>query len=1192
MPNKFVSPAGSRKYITIGLTCILLSGIFFTACKSKTEDNDNKKDPRVLAISYLQQNRFDEAEAAFKKAIKTNPEIISNYIDLAHLYMVEKNFNDAEKQIKSGLRQQPGNSDLQLLLADLYYEKGDKQAGIKELNEILSRDPKNVYAYYSLSVFAAGDKDHKAQKSYLIKVLDLVPANIVPRLELAALLAQDGKSDSALFYLQGVKKIAPDFSAPTDSMYRRTVSFLQADQPDKALFYLARLHNLMKTSREYATDMEAIEESHWVAGSSKFISSQYNQVYDKSRKVSLQDMKFSDASESVGLVIPEALKAQHSVLATAGYDDAGNMYVYTSFLKPGASSSEYYLFVSNVGGFKEIKASAGLNHEGRESDAVFADYDNDGYQDLFIATSKGIILYKNNGDGTFARIKDDKGLNNTTDGNRLLAADFDQDGDLDLFVTCKGQNKFFRNNDDGSFTEQANMMGLSGNPSGTGNMDFGDWDTDGDLDIAALATDGSLQLFSNDRHSKFENSTAAAQLQNPAYKAEAVAFGDYNNDGMPDIFVAGGTNGNCSLLRNTGNGFMVDPVSLQLSNALKGIAVHDAAFIDFDNDGREDIFVAGESADSSVKGLQLFHNDSTRGFSNVSGLLPATLTQGQRIATADFNLDGDDDIFLSGPSGISLIRNDGGNLNHYMQVQLTGLSYGNGKNNRLGIGAQVELKAGNLYQMKTVTRALMNFGIGQRDSLDAIRIIWPNGTPQLISDPSRRERLIEEEKLKGSCPFLFTWNGKRFEFVKDMMWRSALGMPLAIHGRDTAFAFSGPSKEYLLIPGENLQPQNGKYTIKITEELWEAVFFDKAALAAVDHPDTVDVYADERFVAPPYPGKKLYEVADRHYPVAATDEKGNNLLAKISTYDFRYVANFPLGKFQGLAKEHQLILDLGEKAKADKLFLFLRGWIFPTDASINTSLAQSDKYKQQPPYLQVMNKQGKWQTVISNIGFPMGKDKMVIADLSGKFLTANDRRVRIVTNMQIYWDEIFFSSGNAKAPVQVNDLPMTDARLAYRGYSASYRKGGPFGPHWFDYYNCTQGQQWRDLTGNYTRYGNVLPLLQHADDEYVIASSGDEVTIDFDATGLPALPKGWKRDFLIYSEGWVKDGDLNTAYGQTVAPLPFHSMPSYPYSGNIAYPYARHKEYLEKYNTRKVTTDDFKNALKRQTIGEKRSAAR
>ena len=158
---------------------------------------------------------------------------------------------------------------------------------------------------------------------------------------------------------------------------------------------------------------------------------------------------------------------------------------------------------------------------------------------------------------------------------------------------------------------------------------------------------------------------------------------------------------------------------------------------------------------------------------------------------------------------------------------------------------------------------------------------------------------------------------------------------------------------------------------------------------------------------------------------------------------------------------------------------------------------------------------------------------------------------------------------------------MVKANLDYRGYSADYRKGGPYGPEWFDYDHITKGQKWRDLTGNYTRYGDVLLLLQKADDEYIIADGGDEISIDFYAAKLPQLPKGWKRDFLIYSEGWVKDGDLNTAYGQTVEPLPFHKMPAYPHGKNAAYPTDKeHREYQQKYNTRKVTTFDFKNALR------------
>jgi hypothetical protein len=750
-----------------------------------------------------------------------------------------------------------------------------------------------------------------------------------------------------------------------------------------------------------------------------------------------------------------------------------------------------------------------------------------------------------------------------------------------MYVSQKNGNKLLRNNGDGTFSENTLPTGISG---GTVDMDFGDWDQDGDNDIVAITNAGKLELLNNNRHSNFTDITAAAGLQ--PFSGTAVSFGDYNNDGRLDILLAGGADGKFFLLKNEGNDFVPDQkASDQLSNSLKGIKVRQAAFIDYDNDGQKDIIIAGLNDDPSKKGVRLFHNEGTKGFSDVTSLLPANLTQAYQLAIIDFNFDGDRDLFFAGPKGAQIARNDGGNSNNYVQVQLTGLSFGSSKNNRLGIGGQIEIKAGDLYQMKTVKGGLMEFGLGQRTKINALRIIWPNGVPQTIVDPMRKQRALEEAQLKGSCPFLFTWNGKEFVFLKDMLWRSALGMPVAIHGRDTTFAYHQPSKEYLLIPGDKLQPRNGLYTVKISEELWEAVYFDKASLIAVDHPDSVDVYVDEKFVAPPYPGKKIYLASEKYLPVSATDGDGNDVLPKLSKYDFQYVSNFSLGKFQGVAKEHDLILDLGKNAQSDNLLLYMRGWIFPPDASINTELTQTNRYKLEPPSLQVMNKEGKWQTVIKDIGYPMGRDKMDIVNLTHKFLTPHDRRIRIRTTMQIYWDHIFFTAGNAKAPVRSYDLKMVNANLDFRGYSASYNKGGPFGPQWFDYYKVTKGQKWRDLTGNYTRYGDVLPLLQKADDEYIICNGGDEVTIDFDAKNLPPLPKGWKRDFLIYSEGWVKDGDMNTAHGQTVAPLPFHNMPTYPYGKNVSYPNDKaHREYLEKYNTRKVSTESFRDAIRLGTF--------
>ena len=1165
-------------------------------CGTKTKDNSktDNADPKDMALLYFSQNHLDEAEAAFQQAIKMEPDDTSSYIGLTRLYLLQKNYDAAENLDKTGLKIKPDNVDLKLLLAEIYGLKNDKENAVSELKGILEKDPKNVSAYYKLAELDTSGSNEGLRKYYLLKVQSLVPANIVPRLQLAELFASKGKTDSSLFYLQSIKKIAPGLSDAAETSYQKAASLLYGNQPAMALVYIQQFHDLMKITPEYASGSDEIEIPKMIAGDFNFDTNIPVSVFDTIKVSNANEnssftspLKFTYFSEMPGSTIGNSTKAENAVLAVADYDAEGNMYLYSSYLTPGASASKSYLSISHMGTFKECAVTGGINHKGEDLDATFADCDNDGYQDLFIATTNGIIVYKNKGDGTFSSVTEDIGLHNADNVNKILFADFDQDGDLDMYVARKGGNKFFRNNGDGTFTENAAAMGLTGDKQGTMNMDFGDWDDDGDLDIIGLKEDGGIELFNNNRHSNFTDISDSVGLKNSKYAGAAITFGDYNNDGRLDIFIAGGSGGKCFLLRNEGGHFVVnDKVSEQLSSSLIGIQVYDVAFVDYDNDGHQDIVVAGVNGNSSKRGVRLFHNDGLKGFSDVSSLLPENVMQGYRIAITDYNFDGDRDIFLCGPAGVRLARNDGGNYNNYVQVQLTGLSFGNSKNNRLGIGAQVELKSGDLYQLQTVKGPLTEFGVGTRTKLDALRIIWPNGVPQTIIDPMRKERMLEEAKLKGSCPLLFTWNGKKYEFLKDMLWRSALGIPVAIHGTDTTFAYPNPSKEYLLIPGDKLKPQNGLYTLKITEELWEAVYFDKAALVAVDHPDSVDAFVDERFVAPPYPGRKLYLVSHQQLPVSAVDGKGNNLLPKISKYDFKYVSNFSLGKFQGVTKEHDLILDLGKRAHGDSLLLFLRGWISPTDASINTELTQTKKYRLQPPSLQVINKEGKWQTVIKNIGYPMGRDKMVIVNLTGKFLSPNDRRVRIRTNMQIYWDHIFFSTGKVNAPVKMQDLKMVGAQLNYRGYSASYNKGGPYGPQWFDYYDITRGQKWRDLTGYYTRYGNVLPLLQNADDEYIIADGGDEVTINFDAMHLPPLSKGWKRDFLIYSEGWVKDGDLNTAYGQTVAPLPFHNMPSYPYGKNITYPEDKaHREYQQKYNTRKVTTYDFRNAVRFGTFG-------
>lgn len=1158
--------------------CGVLFALSLYSChpaERKDSADDPEHSPRMTAINFLWEGKFDEAEMGFKKAIRVDKNNILNYIDLALMYIAGSNYEEADKTLNEASTIEPGNTDIGLVRASMYLHMGQEEKAAEAFKGVLQKDTKNIPAYYHLSELSQKQHNIERRKSNLLKIVDISPANIAVLLPLTKIFCSQNNTDSALHFIQTVRGISPNFSTAASEAYQKAIALLQSNQPGKALPFVKEFSRLMESTRLYSDGFSEISLPALPEAKAEFNDSRLSLMSREQREVTLQDIQFNEVAEQVGLKQSLPAGITHSVLAVADDDGTGSSYVYASFGTVEKTSRRHF-FKQEIGPFSDVSSVVDFSHGGVETCATFTDYDNDGYQDLFIATSKGIYLYQNNGDGRFNLIKKSTGLEKANKASKLLTGDFDQDGDLDFYTASPEGNQFFRNNGDGTFTEQAGQMGLTAQSI---DLDLGDWDSDGDLDIVSLSVDGSLRLFNNDRHSKFTDITGTSGLSHPSLKGKAVVMGDYNNDGQPDLFLAGEKNGPSFLLKNTGTGtFQTDVSSENITKALSDLAVTAAIYLDFDNDGLEDILAGGLNADNKG-GLRLLHNEGAKGFTDVTEMLPAEL-QTQQLALADFNMDGDDDIFLTGPGGLKLVRNDGGSLNHYTQVQLVGFSYGNSKNNRLGIGAQVELKAGDLYQTKTVRRMITNFGVGNRDSLDAVRIIWPNGSPQYISDPSRRQKLFEESKLKGSCPFLFVWNGRSYEFFKDMMWRSALGMPLAVNGKDTTFAFSDPSKEYLLIPGDRMKRKDNTYSVKITEELWETVFFDKLALYAVDHPDSVNVYADERFVAPPFPGKEVHVVERKQYPVSVTDEKGNDLLPKILSYDFQYIANFNLSSFQGLAEPHDLILDLG-KANADNhLLLFLRGWIFPTDASINSAFTQSSKHRVKAPELQVINAKGEWQTVIPNIGFPMGKDKMVKVDLTKKFLTPGNRKIRIRTNMQIYWDEVFFSEGKSAAPVQLHTVPMTKAGLDFRGYSAMYRKGGPFGPHWFDYDQVSDGQQWRDLTGNYTRFGDVLPLLREADDEYIIANSGDEITVDFDAAALPPLPAGWKRDFLIYSEGWVKDGDLNTAHGQTVDPLPFHAMPSYPYPQNVKYPLEKHKAYMDKYNTRKVTTNRFRDALK------------
>lgn len=1149
---------------------------------------------QTLGLAYLEEFKLDEAEKEFLKFIKLAPKEKLGYANLGLAYLRMGKYPEAEKQLLKAIKIDSKDPDIRLILATVYQMNDQRERAISELKEALAFAPDHIKILYDLSELYSSESDLKSQKqreNFILQLVEKAPGNIVPHLNLTEIYIRNGELDKALEQLEIIHKQFPEFPKEAIDYYNKTLSLLKKTDKENAIIQFTIFHNYLKVTSPYqAGIMDLKGPGGSLIGFPLITFDQKSSSLESENKSILEVIKFTNVTTSAGLNIvpvfsegenPEFRNSTH--VEAADYDGDGDVDLYAGSYDPKSLSYKHYLFNNDLGKYKDISEEVGLRHSGKESSATFADYDNDGFLDLYIVKEGGDILYRNAGKGVFEDVTAKAKIGSKTGGNSALFFDLDHDGDLDLFETRSNSNLLFRNNGDGTFQEQAEKMGLSGESGNSRDAAFGDFDDDGDIDLFVVNENTSNILYSNQRQGVFKDITEKCGLKSNGGSG-AVAVGDYNNDGFSDLFVTSVNGGSHELFRNLGNGtFEPEKNAKEMFSATQGIKAYDASFFDFDNDGFLDLIIAGESEAKDGRGLFLYHNDGKGNFTDASSLLPEEPKSAKQLAIFDYNEDGDLDIALAGVNGgVFLFRNDGGNINHYVRMKLVGLRAGSAKNNHFGIGAKVEIRSGDLYQSMVVTDPNVHFGLGNRSKADVIRITWTNGVPQNIFLPGVDQSLIEAQTLKGSCPFLYTWNGNEYVFAKDIIWRSALGMPLGIMGGNTAYSFPDASDDYIKIPGESLKPEKGLYSIQVTSELWETIYFDKVQLVAVDHPDSVDVFVPEQFSSPPFPGLRISRIREKKIPVSAINGQGNDVLSFIAEKDDKYLSGFKPDKYQGITEMQELILDPGKVDRTCNLFLFLNGWIFPTDASINVAIAQSGNLKVIRPYIQVINKKGEWETVIDNLGFPMGKDKTVIADLSGKFLSA-DHRIRIRTNMEIYWDQIFFADYLPNAPVVSTVLNPVSADLHYRGFSRSFRKGGRYGPHWFDYSDVDKNKKWRDLSGNYTRYGDVLPLLTESDNKYIISNAGDETSIKFDAKGLPELKKGWKRDFLIHSVGWVKDGDINTALGSTVLPLPFHGMTSYPPSEKDSYPKDPElQKYLQEYNTRIVTSEDYRNAIKKR----------
>ncbi len=1151
----------SKKYVSciLLLTCLFAFAVWTVMGQEMdaTQIIEEAIQYQNLGLAYLEESQPSKAVEAFTALVELLPDEAIGYGNLAVAYLRLQQADTAEAWVKRGIAAVPTDSQLHFILSEVYQLQGQTELAVEAMQEAVRLDPDELEFRYKLVRHYLGQRnDPEAQQEAVRHLQELhtrSPVNVVVLLKLTqGVLAQEQLEDAARLS-QELLRVLGDTDPEKLAYLTQGIAAIQQGDLALATRNIRIFENLHRASPRYQQGIGELVTNILGHPIERFDPNFKARItVEQSPPIGVE---FVDVTEQLGFTNVRRTPVGSADISLIDYDGDGNLDLY---LTPKLS------IYRNTGGQFRHVYRVGAD----TPTAVFADLNKDGTQDLLLQISNSVVHHQMDETGIWQPVSPVIHYKlPVTESKVLHPVDYDHDGDLDLF-SGRSATTMYRNNGDETFTdvtEQTFVTTDAGDvPAGQGYPTealSADFDDDGDIDLFVTHSETGCTLYDNLRQGRFRAVSSETGIpQNVRYTAAAA--GDYDNDGDFDLFLA--TTDRLHHYRNNGDGSFVDDPSLEAG--VQGIPPVLLKNIDYDNDGFLDLWVGGE------KGMFLFRNDGAGVFTEPYFIIDSTtLTDEPRLenaiagAVGDYDNDGDLDLFFINADGqLRALQNNGGNQNNWIQVRLEGITAGNNKVNRDAIGSKLEVKVGGLYQLQYVSEQVSHFGLGAYDTADVVRVVWTNGVPQNVVTPQARQQILEKQVLKGSCPFLYVYNGEQYEFVTDLLWRAPLGLI-------TSMGFVAPdeTRDFVKISEQQMQPKAGKYSIQITEELWETAYFDEVKLIAVDHPAGTDIFVDEQYIPPPFAEFKVYGVAEKRYPKSAVNHRGEEVSDALKAFDYHYAVEHAPGPYQGVVEPHAIVLDLGDVPNDAPVTLFLTGWIFPTDTSINVALSQNLTINPSFPSVAVKDKTGEWKTVIDMIGIPAGKNKTITVDLTGKFLS-KDRQVRIETDMQIYWDMAFFTVGEQSVSIEMTTLNPDSADLHYRGFSEMYRPN-PHAPHLFDYQRVTTEAQWRDLAGYYTRYGDVNALLQEVDDMYVILNAGDEITVEFEAARLPSLKPGWVRDFILYSDGWDKDGDINTLTSQTVEPLPFHGMSAYPYPESEHYPDDEaHREYRRKYNTRRV----------------------
>ncbi|NLH74892.1 MAG: tetratricopeptide repeat protein [Verrucomicrobia bacterium] len=1107
-------------------------------------------------VGFMGQYDYERAVAAFEKVVKVAPALTDARINLAISL-----FNRGRK------------------------EDQDIDRASSMLDEVLAKEPDNVRASYFKGIIL--QHVGKAQEAMMCfeKVVKLRPDDGIAWYLLG--LCQQRAGQSPENALKRAIELRPNLYSAYYQLYQ---SALRGGDTNKAREYMDRFMALRQSPAGESVELPQYNQMGDLA-LARPIASRSRPV-SKSRFTPAPATPLWEGERIIGWSStprrPDKSNAADAFLAAGGvaagdFDLDGRVELVLTATTPDAVGRLVLLKQNNQGAYEDVTAGSGLEQVRNALSCAVGDFDNDGKPDLFIACAGPNFLFKNDGAGKFSNVTESAGVAALSAiSSSAVFFDADHDGDLDIFV-CNAaaldgnepvRSQLLNNNGDGTFKDIASTAGVDCAGSKTVMVLFGDVDDDRDADLLVLRAGAAARLFLNDLGGRYHEAPDRLDVRGDL----GAAMQDFDGDGHLDILALGAENPQLQLYLGDGRGRFVRSSGFEgtAKTAATWGPIRAMRIGDVDLDGDLDLALFGKEA-------HLLFNTGSGTFVWQTRAWPDYAESTECIELFDLTGDFVPDLLVADRSNKSQIRLFAGQLappSTGLALAPTGLRERDGRTRSpaSGYGVKLTVRAGLLEQMLIYTGQsggpCQSFlppvaGLGGHTKADYVAFHWPDGVAQfeLGLGAGSVHKVSELQRKVSSCPVLFAWNGNRFEFVTDFAGVGGLGYYVSPSESATPQAL-----EHIKIDADKLRARGGVYELRITEPMEEAAYIDRLELVAIDHPAELSVFPDERLaVSGPVPTHELIVIDRQLQPLRAVDCRGQDCTAQILRADRVYAYDPPLDRrYFGFCQSHSLELDFGGQLEKlgtrNRVFLFIRGYIeYPYSQTVYAAAQSGVKWE--PIRIDRQATDGRWETIVPDAGAPGGMDRTMTVELTG-LIGRFDRRLRLTTNLEIGYDQVFIGVHVGTDNLVIQPVPMVSAELRRAGFAREYSPDGRL-PLIYDYENADASAPFHVLRGAYTRYGQVTELLREFDSMYAIIGPGDEIALTFDAAAVTPCPAGFKRSFILVSHAWCKDMDLYTAEPQTLEPLPFRGMTKYPYDSRERFPDTPElRAYRATYNTR------------------------